>query len=102
MQSSLQAGIGFRIVSMLTKELLVLQTAEEFDFAELLRLESAGWLQLSPECHEVSWQHSFKNRELRHQHPHDLGTAAQEACCLVNLITPLPRSHLSETLDDRV
>src|ERR1700739_1033677 len=48
-QAALQAGMRFGSWSVISEHFLVLQPTEKFNFAELLRLKTAGRLQQRPE-----------------------------------------------------
>jgi len=86
MQPAFEFCMSFRSGSVMFQHLFVFCAAEEFDLAELFRLEAAGWLELSAECQEVRRQHRLEDRELLDQHSHDFRATPQQPRCFVHLI----------------
>ena len=87
-QAALQLRIGLRRRPVIAQHFFVLQAAKKFKLAKLLRLKSAGRLQLPAKCQEMRRQHRLQNRELLHQHASDLRAAPQQ-----------PRRFISSSCD---
>src|SRR5271156_6284938 len=64
----------------------VFQATQEFDLSKLLRLKTAGRIQLSAKGEKVRRKHRFQDGELFHQDAHDFCAASKQACGFINTI----------------
>src|SRR5271156_5854805 len=65
----------------------VFQATQEFDLSKLLRLKTAGRIQLAAKGEKVRRKHRFQDGELFDEDAHDFRAAAKQARGFVDIVT---------------
>src|SRR5581483_11076345 len=81
-----QLLIGFGCWTVIAQHLFIFQAAQEFELTKLLRLESAGGLELAAKREKVRRQHRLEDRELFNQHASDFRATTKQAGRLVDIV----------------